>query len=91
MVGSGRGEPEVWWTRPVIVWHVYPRQGKDHEEQSDFGWGAVGVAHDAQCIIELIEPFLDSRSMKEPVRRHRKVEIPLYQALSIVSGQHHTE
>lgn len=29
--------------------------------------------------------------MEEPVRRHRKVEIPLYQALGIVPWQHHAE
>lgn len=40
-------EPQVWRPWPVVVWHVYPRQGKDHEEQGDFGGGTVGIAHDA--------------------------------------------
>ena len=49
------------------------------------------VTHDPERVVELVKPFLGCWPMKKTVRGHGKIEVTIYQTLSVTPGEHHAE
>lgn len=65
--------------------------GKHGEQQRDLGRRTLCLPHNTECIIKLVEPTLRGRPVYKPVRRHRKVKVPVEEPLGLLPGQHHAE
>lgn len=65
--------------------------GEHGEQRRDLGRRTLRLPHNTESIIEFVEPALRGRPVYKPVRRHRKVEVPVKKPLGLRPGQHHAE